>query len=125
MIERYTDLMVYQRSYALTLEIYEVTKAFPREELFGLTSQMKRAAFSIPLNIAEGYGKRESVKEFKRFLMMALGSSDEMHVILELTKDLGYISKETHEALYTSYTEVGKMLYGLLTKWTKFQVSDD
>ena len=116
----YTDLIVYRKSYQLTLRVYEVAKKFPKEELYGLTSQIKRAAFSIPLNIAEGYGKRASENEFKRFLTMSVGSSDEMNVIVELTKDLGILNQEEYVELKEGYTEIGKMLNGLIAKWTKF-----
>ena len=95
-------------------------KDLPREELYGLISQIKRAATSIPLNIAEGYGKRESEKEFKRFLMMAQGSCDEMHVLLDICRDLGYIRQEDYQEAYKRYDEVGKMLSGLITKWQQF-----
>jgi len=117
MMKNYRELEVYQKSYALTLQIYKTTRTFPREELFGLTSQIKRAAYSIPLNIAEGYAKKASVNEFKRFIAMALGSSDEMQVILELCKDLDFISAEKYVELSSEYERVGKMLTQMLKVW--------
>ena len=117
MIQHYKDLKVYEESYKTALEVYREVKCFPREELFGLTGQLKRAATSIPLNIAEGYGKRNSANEFKRFLMMAIGSCDEMRVLLDFSRDLGYISTERHTVLYDAYDEIGKMLNGLHQKW--------
>ena len=117
MIAHYKDLVVYTKSYQAALDVYRVTKTFPREEIYGLMSQLKRAATSIPLNIAEGYGKRQSANEFKRFLMMAIGSSDEIRVLLDFSKDLGYVAPEVHETLYAAYDEIGKMLNVLYHKW--------
>ena len=117
MIQHYKDLTVYQKSYQAALDVYHVAKQFPREEIYGLTSQIKRAAASIPLNIAEGYGKRQSVNEFKRFLMIAIGSSDEVRVLLDFSKDLGYVAPETYVSLYATYEEIGKMLNVLHKKW--------
>ena len=87
-----------------------MTERFPKEEIYGLTSQIRRAATSIPLNIAEGYAKRESQAEFKRYLTMALGSSDEMQVLLSFAKDLGYINLETYKKSREIYKEIAKML---------------
>ena len=117
MIQDYEDLEVYQKSYKKALEIYEISKALPKDEAYGLTSQMKRAAISISLNIAEGYGKRRSAAEFKRFLTMAKGSCNEMKVIVDFCRDLEYISLKAHNELKASYDEIGKMLNGLINKW--------
>ena len=87
-----------------------MTKSFPEEEKYGMTSQMRRAGVSIPLNIAEGYAKRSSQGEFKRFLLMAIGSANEMSVLMDYAKDLGYISNEQYEMAKTEYEEIGKML---------------
>ena len=103
-------LQVYEKSYSLVIEVYSVTQKFPREEIYGLTSQIRRASASIPLNIAEGYAKRESQAEFKRYLMMASGSNAEVNVLLDLTKDLGYISQAEYSKLKNAYAEVGKMV---------------
>ena len=112
--EGYRKLEVYERSYKAGLAIYKMTKQFPQEEIYALTSQMRRAGTSIPLNIAEGYAKRSSQAEFKRFLLMALGSANEMNVLIDFAKDLGYISKEQYQNADREYTEIGKMLNGLL-----------
>ena len=117
MIQNYEDLAVYQKSYGLALKVYELSKKMPKEEMYGIISQFRRAAVSIPLNIAEGYGKRESVAEFHRFLMMAKGSCDEIKVLTDFCRDLQYISQEVYEELKPAYDEVGKMLYGLICKW--------
>ena len=73
-VSGYKELKVYKRSYKAAKAIYEMTRKYPEEEKYGITNQLRRASLSIPLNIAEGYAKRESQEEFKRFLMMALGS---------------------------------------------------
>ena len=104
------DLKVYEKCYKSALSIYRMTERFPKDEMYGMTSQIRRAATSIPLNIAEGYAKRESQAEFKRYLMMALGSSDEIQVLLSFAKDLGYIDLETYEKSREVYKEIAKML---------------
>ena len=106
----YEDLKVYEKSYKSALGIYRMTEGFPKEEIYGMTSQIRRAATSIPLNIAEGYAKRESQAEFKRYLMMALGSSDEMQVLLRFAKDLRYIEPAAYEKAKEIYKEIAKML---------------
>ena len=106
----YEDLKVYEKSYRSALSIYRMTERFPKDEMYGMTSQIRRAATSIPLNIAEGYAKRESQAEFKRYLMMALGSSDEIQVLLSFAKDLGYIDLATYERARGVYKEIAKML---------------
>ena len=110
----YEDLKVYEKSYKSALSIYRMTERFPKEEIYGLTSQIRRAATSIPLNIAEGYAKRESQAEFKRYLTMALGSSDEMQVLLNFVKDLGYINLETYKKSREVYKEIAKMLNSMV-----------
>ncbi len=117
MIQSFRDLKVYQLSYEVMLELYKKTRTYPKEELYGLVSQIKRAATSIPLNIAEGYGKRENIDEFKRFLMMAIGSCDEMKVLIDISTDLEFISKDEHDRYEAAYDEIGRMLRGLKEKW--------
>ena len=110
----YKDMHVYARSYEAAKEIYALTKTLPKEEQYGLTSQMKRAATSIPLNIAEGYGKQSGTRELLRFLQMARGSCAEMEVLLSFVKDFGYIKPEEYEAKSKQYEEIGKMLTGVM-----------
>ena len=111
----YKDLTVYKKSYLLMLDIYrDISLRLPLEERFGLISQIKRAATSIPLNIAEGYGKQAGAKETARFIQMARGSCSEMSVLLDILKDLCYLSVAEYEVLSNGYDEVGKMLTGLL-----------
>ena len=99
--------------------MYRAVTRFPSEELYGLTSQIKRAATSIPLNIAEGYGKRESENEFKRFLLMAIGSCNEMLVLIDMSRDLGFIDKVKQEEMSMEYNEIAKMLVTLRKRWNK------
>ena len=110
----YEELKVYEKSYRAALSIYRLTEGYPKEEIYGMTSQIRRAATSIPLNIAEGYAKRDSQAEFKRYLRMALGSSDEMQVLLDLSKDLGYINAETYAKAKGAYKEIAKMLSAMV-----------
>ena len=110
----YKDLKVYERSYKAALAIYRLTENFPKEEKYGITSQIKRASISIPLNIAEGYAKKESQQEFKRFLMMAIGSANEMSVLIDFAKDLNLINAEQHRKANAEYEEIGKMLSGMI-----------
>ena len=116
-IQSFRDLKVYEMSYRVMMEMYKVSMTFPKEEMFGLTSQIKRASTSIPLNIAEGYGKRDNPNEFKRFLLMAIGSCDEMKVLLDISKDLGFIDTKFHDKKEAEYDEIGRMLRGLRNKW--------
>ena len=117
MIESYRDLRVYIISYELALEVHKLTLKFPDFEKYELGSQTRRAAVSIPVNIAEGYGKKSSVADFKRYLQMAQGSKDETKVLLELAKDLGYIQEDVFGKLFERYDEMGKQLYTLHLKW--------
>ena len=106
----YKQLQIYERSYKAALAIYKMTKRFPETEKFALTNQMQRVSTSIALNIAEGYAKKSSQEEFKRFLLMALGSANEMSVLIDFSKDLGYITEGQYEKASKEYDEIGKML---------------
>ena len=106
----YRQLQVYERSYKAALAVYRMTKRFPEREKYGMTSQMQRAGISVALNIAEGYAKKSSQEEFKRFLLMALGSANEMSVLIDFSKDLGYITEEEYKKASKEYEEIGKML---------------
>ena len=108
------DLEVYKKAYELALSIYEYAKTMPNDEKYELTSQIRRAATSIPINIAEGYGKKENQQEFKRYLMIAKGSSAEMQVLIDLCKDLGYMQESHHKVYSERYEEISKMLSGLI-----------
>ena len=112
----YKSLDVYGKSYKAAIAVYEMTRRFPKEEQYAMTDQIRRAAMSIPLNIAEGYGKKSSQQEFKRFLRMAAGSSNEVQVLLDFAKDLGYIAQEQYERAKETYEEIGRMLAGMLRR---------
>lgn len=109
----YEDLIVWKKSYQLVLEVYKLTKDFPKEELYGLTQQIRRAAISIPSNIAEGYG-RQFTKEYTQFLSIAFGSLCELRTQLRLSIDLNY-SQEAESAIVLSLAEeVSKMLFRMI-----------
>ena len=118
-IRTYEDLVVYQESYKLVLEIHQIAKRLPIEEKFELAPQIRRSAMSIPTNIAEGYGRKNSEKEFKHFLRNAMGSVNEVKVYIDMMKDFGYIDTETHKNLKSRYETVSKQLYRLIEKWVK------
>ena len=113
MIKNYKELKVWQKSYRLCLKVYRVTKGFPKEELYGLTSQMRRAAMSIPCNIAEGYG-RKTTPEYIRFLYIAYGSTCELETQTLLAGDLGYIKNDRIFELQSDIGEVERMLKALI-----------
>ena len=113
-MQSYKDLAVFRKSYEQAKRIYELAGRFPSEERYGLTSQIKRAATSIPLNIAEGYGKVEGGKELVRFLSMAKGSSAELDVLLNMAWDFGYITEIDYGTAIKKCEEVGRMLTGLI-----------
>jgi four helix bundle protein len=113
MIKSHRDLLVWQRAMDLTVEIYSATQHFPREELYGLTSQVRRASSSIAANIAEGQGRRQA-KEFSMFLSHARGSLLELDTHLELAARIGYLSKPDNERLRGGLDDVGRLLNGLM-----------
>lgn len=93
-----------------------MTTLYPKDELYGITSQLRMAAVSVPLNIAEGYG-RKSKDDFKRFLRISLGSANETETLLLLSKDLGYIESKKCEELIKQYNILGKKIYKLIENW--------
>ena len=105
----FRELKVWQKAHRMTLDVYEVTKDFPREERYGLTSQLRRSSSSIPANIAEGCGKT-SVSELGRYLQVAMGSSSELEYHLLLARDLKLLNTETHDRLSNEVSEVRRML---------------
>jgi four helix bundle protein len=106
----YKDLVVYQKAYELALEIYRVTENFPKQEIYGLTSQIRRAAISIPSNIAEGY-QRGSRKEYVQFLNIAYGSAAELETQLSLAGDLKLLSEDDYEKSLDLWRDVSKLLF--------------
>jgi four helix bundle protein len=113
-ISSFNNLKVYQKSYQLALEIHKITRTFPDIERYELGTQLRRSAVSIPANIAEGYGRKKSNAEFKHFLRNALGSCNEVQVLLSLSKDLGYIADDEY---VQQYDELGKQIYRLIEVW--------
>jgi four helix bundle protein len=112
-MQDFRNLIVWQKSHSLTIEVYKITNEFPKSELFGLTSQIRRSVSSIPTNIAEGCG-RGSDKDFARFIQIALGSASETEYQLLLSNELGYITNTYFECLLSAIQEVKKMLTILL-----------
>lgn len=108
-------LKVWEKSHQLTLNIYHFTKIFPKDEMYGLTSQMRRACASIPTNISEGCG-RDSQAELNRFLQIAMGSSSELEYQLILAHDLNYLDEKAFLELSLELNEVRRMLNSLLQK---------
>jgi len=114
-MKNFRDLHVWGKSHALTLTCYNTTNQFPRHELYGLTSQIRRCAASISANIAEGCGKRSNA-EFQRFLTIAAGSASELEYHFLLARDLGLLPVDTHESLNSAVVEVKRMLASLISK---------
>jgi len=106
---------VWEKSHSLTLEIYKVTENFPKEEIYGLTSQMRRSCCSIPANIAEGCGK-DGDADFARYLQIARGSASELEYHLLLAKDLGFLKADEHQQLHKETNEVKQMLTNFIKK---------
>ena len=111
----FQDLAIWQRSHLLTLRIYSITKEFPKDKMFGLTSQMRRSSSSIPTNIAEGCG-RNSNSELNRFFVIAAGSTSELQYQSLLSKDLGYMMESVFKELYDEIIQIRKMIYSYCDK---------
>jgi len=109
-VRSYKDLIVYQKSFELCLKVYEMTGSFPKSELYGLTSQMRRAAVSIPSNIAEGQ-RRKHRREFIQFLTIASGSCAELETLIYLSIELKFIPPENGKSILQDLDEVNRMLY--------------
>lgn len=112
------DLNVYHKAYVISLEIHKASLQFPKMEQFAIADQMRRASKSICAHLAEGFGKQSVYKaEFKRFLLMAIGSADEMRVWIQYSKDLGYVNASQANAWREEYQTIARMLSGLHAKW--------
>lgn len=114
-MQNYKDLKVWEKAHSFTLKVYEYTRAYPKEELYALTTQLRRSASSIPANIAEGCGKH-SKQEFAHFLNIALGSANESEYFLILSKDLTYLNEQNFSTLFNIVNEVKGMLIALINK---------
>ncbi len=112
-VTTYKDLVVWQKGIELVNEIYVVTRIFPKEEMFGLTNQLRRAAISIPANIAEGWG-RSSTKNYVQFIKISLGSLFELETLIIIAKDQNYLEEQIMNKISVEITEIGKMLNKLI-----------
>jgi four helix bundle protein len=112
-VQSFRDLQVWQRSIQLSVSIYRLTKGFPREEIYGITSQMRRSAVSVASNIAEGHG-RLSTREYRQFLGVARGSNFELQTQLEIARALGFCDSNMLEEAEGLSFEVGKIISGVL-----------
>lgn len=119
MLGPYKNLLVWQQAILFTTEIYKLTSTFPKSEIYGLASQIRRAAVSIPSNIAEGYG-RSTNTDLVHFLYMALGSSNEVDTQMVIAMNVGYITKEQYEAMDTINAEINAMLRALIKTRTGY-----
>jgi four helix bundle protein len=116
----FRDLIVYQKSYKLALEIFEITKTFPKEELYVLVDQMRRSSRSVPGNIAEAWVKRRYPKSFVAKLLDALAEEAETEVWIDMSLDYKYIDENLHNSLIVRYQEVAKMLNSMINTPEKF-----
>ena len=114
-MRNYQDLHVWTKAHSLTLELYRISRTFPKEEIYGVTSQLRRAAMSIGSNLAEGCGRRTS-NELARFVRIAMGSASELDYDLLVCRDLGYLKNEDFTRLSKDLIEVRKMLTSFLSK---------
>ena len=116
MPENYRDLIAWQKAKSLALSVYRCTRLFPKDEIYGLTSQMRRAAVSVPSNIAEGKGRR-SQKELLQFLYHARGSLLELETQLSIAYDLEYMDLQVFKTLQSQTEELGRILNGLINRF--------
>lgn len=116
----YRDLKVYQIAYQLAVDIYEVTKTFPKEEKYSLTDQIRRSSRSVTVNLAEAWKKRRYEKAFISKLTDCAGEAGETEVWLDFSKDFGYLDEDKYKRLMDRYDEVNKMIYGMIDKADKF-----
>jgi len=112
-MEDFKDLRVWVKAHELALAVYRKTRAFPKEEMYGLTSQLRRASASVGANIAEGCGRRSDA-EMRRFVQIARGSANEVEYHLLLAKDLDFLSQEDHKDLEAKVLEIQRMLASLV-----------
>jgi four helix bundle protein len=111
-IRNYCDLLVWQKSMDLVETVYRATTDFPKQEMYGLSSQLQRATVSVPANLAEGHG-RDSTKEYLRHVSIAVGSLAEVETLLTISERLHYIDRQLHDSLQSACQSIGRMLRNL------------
>lgn len=119
-IKSVKDLKVYNAAYEFAMEIFKITKNFPKEEVYSLTNQIRRSSRSVAINIREGFAKKRYEQLFIRHLNDALGSSEETRGWLDFSLDCGYMSKKDHKILDKEYDGINAMLYSLIKRWQNF-----
>jgi len=119
-IQSYKDLRVFQLVYQLAMEVFWLTKQFPKEETYSLTDQIRRSSRSICSNIVEGWAKRRYENLFKKHLIDSIGSCDETKLWLQFSVDCEYVSEDKHRYFHEKYEEAGKMLKGLHDNWKTY-----
>ena len=120
MLRGHRDLKVFQLSYRLAMEIFNLSRTFPREEVYSLTDQIRRSSRSVAANLAEGFRKRRYPNMFINKLTDCDGEATETQVWLDFALDCGYLSKENHQKLIDGYAEVGRMLQGMMSNPNRF-----
>ena len=120
-IKTHKDLEIYQESYQLAMEIFKITRKFPKEEKYSLISQILASSRSVSANIVEGWGKRRYENVFKRQLNDSLGSNVETQVWLDFSRDCQYLDSQKHKNLYDRYENLGGKIQNLLTTWKTFK----
>ena len=122
MLRGHRDLKVYQLSYKLAMDIFNLTRAFPKEEIYSLTNQIRRSSRSVAANLAEGFRKRRYPNMFINKLTDCDGEASKTQVWIDLALDCGYMSKENHDRLTSGYEEVGRMLSSMIAHPEKFKL---
>jgi four helix bundle protein len=118
----YRDLKVYKLAYQLAMDIYAISRKFPKEEKFSLTDQITRSSRSVPANIAEAWHKRHYIKMFVNKIVDASGEAGETEVWLDFACDCKYITREQHTNFKDAYAEVNRMLFGMISKPERFVI---
>ncbi len=119
------DLKVYRAAYDLAMQVFEISKRFPKEETYSLTDQIRRSSRSVAGNIREGFAKRRYEQVLVKHFTDALGSSEETRTWLEVSRDCGYLSTEEYERLDKGYDEINAMLYVFVERWQSVTVGTD
>ena len=124
-IYSYQDLEVYAEAFELALKVHRETDAFPEAERYGMQSQVRRSSKSICAMIAEGFGRKESVAEFRRYLRIAHGLVQETKVWLEFARALGFMSEDVCQELWQEYDRLGMRIYRMIVTWDKVRANPE